>query len=74
VTEQLAVLPLPLSVQTALLKVPGPLLVQVTVPLGVTKWPMRSSRTVAVQVMGTSTTAVLGQFMLVLVGCPVGSA
>ena len=68
-TEQLAELPLPLSVQLPLLlKLPMPSLVKLTVPLGVLLVPPELSLTVAVQLVELSTGVVLGvQLTLVLV-------
>jgi hypothetical protein len=51
VTEQLAVLPLPESVQLVLLKVPAPVLLKLTLPVGVVCVPMSMSLTVAAQVV-----------------------
>ena len=67
-TEQLAVLPAPESVQLELLKVPAPLLLKLTVPVGVLGVPVSVSVTVAVQVVGWPTTTDAGvQPTLVLV-------
>src|SRR5439155_927669 len=54
VTEQLAELPVPLSVQLAAEKVP-PLFVKLTVPVGVVATPGVVSVTVAVQLVGLPT-------------------
>src|SRR5437667_344411 len=54
VTEQLAELPVPLSVQLAAEKVP-PLFVKLTVPVGVVATPEVVSVTVAVQLVGLPT-------------------
>src|SRR2546430_16621481 len=68
VTEQLAETPLPVSAQLELLKVPAPLLVKLTVPVGVFAAPTSVSLTVAVQVVGWPTTTDAGlQPTLVLV-------
>src|SRR6267143_2031230 len=56
VTEQLVELPEPERVQLAALKVPVPLLVKLTVPVGVVFVPTSVSVTVAVQVVGCPTT------------------
>src|SRR2546425_420390 len=53
---QLAELPLPKSVQLVALKVPAPLLLKLTVPVGVLFVPTSVSATVAVQVVGCPTT------------------
>src|SRR5438093_11539004 len=68
VTERLAVLPVPVSVQLELLKVPAPLLPKLTVPVGVLLVPVSVSLTVAVQVVAWPTTTDAGlQPTLVLV-------
>ena len=68
VTEQLAAAPLPERVQLVGLKVPVPLLVKLTVPVGVVGEAVVSV-TVAVQVVGLPTETVYGvQLTLVLVG------
>ena len=68
VTEQLLELPEPERVQLAALKVPAPLLVKPTVPVGVVFVPTSVSVTVAVQVVDVpSGTAVGEQLTLVLV-------
>ena len=56
VTEQVAELPEPERVQLVALKVPAPLLVKLTVPVGVVFVPTSVSVTVAVQVVGCPTT------------------
>jgi len=69
VTEQLAELPVPLSVQLAAEKVP-PLFVKLTVPVGVVATPGVVSVTVAVQLVGLPTGTEAGvQLTLVVVGC-----
>ena len=70
-TEQLAALPLPLSVQLDEgLKVPVPLLVKLTVPVGVVAPELAVSVTVAVQVVDPLTGTVPGvQLTVVLVEC-----
>jgi len=55
VTEQLAEAPVPESVQLVGLKVPVPLLVKLTVPVGVLAVPTSVSVTVAVQVVDVPT-------------------
>ena len=61
-------LPVPESVQLELLKVPAPLLLKLTVPVGVLLVPTSVSLTVAVQVVGWPTTTDAGlQPTLVLV-------
>jgi len=68
VTEQVAELPLPVSVQLELLKVPAPLLPKLTVPVGVLLVPTPVSLTVAVQLVEAPTGTVAGvQLTLVLV-------
>ena len=68
-TEQLAELPLPARVQLAGVKVPAPLEVKVTVPVGVLAVPAPVSVTVAVQVVDPPTGTVAGvQLTVVLVG------
>ena len=68
VTEQVAELPEPERVQLAALKVPVPLLVKVTVPVGVVFVPTSVSVTVAVQVVDVPSDTVVGeQLTLVLV-------
>ena len=68
-TEQLAEPPLPESVQLAALKVP-PLLVQLTVPVGVVAEPGVASVTVAVQLVALPTGTEAGeQFTVVVVSC-----
>jgi|SRR5713226_9971887 len=54
-TEQLAELPLPLSVQLVALNVPVELVVKLTVPVGVIAVPGLASVTVAVQVVALPT-------------------
>src|SRR2546426_12841317 len=62
VTEQLLELPEPERPQfAALLKVPAPLLVKLTVPVGVVFVPTSVSVTVAVQVVGGPRTTVDGE-------------
>ena len=69
VTEQLAELPVPLSVQLAAEKVP-PLFAKLTVPVGVVGTPGVVSVTVAVQLVGLPTGTEAGvQLTLVVVGC-----
>ena len=69
VTEQLAELPVPLSVQLAAEKVP-PLFVKLTVPVGVVATPGVVSVTVAVQLVELPTGTEAGvQLTLVVVGC-----
>ena len=62
-TEQVAVAPLPFSVQLAGLNVPVPLgvRVQLTLPAGVIAAPGLVSETVAVQVVGVPARTVLGE-------------
>ena len=61
-------LPVPESVQLELLKVPAPLLLKLTVPVGVLLVPVSVSLTVAVQVVAWPTTTDAGlQPTLVLV-------
>ena len=60
-------LPAPESVQLELLKVPAPLLLKLTVPVGVLGVPLSVSVTVAVQVVGWPTTDAGVQPTLVLV-------
>src|SRR2546428_94312 len=61
-------LPLPESVQLVALNVPAPLLLKLTVPVGVLFVPTSVSATVAVQVVASPTTTVAGeQLGLVLV-------
>ena len=68
VTEQLAELPVPLSVQLAAEKVP-PLFVKLTVPVGVMVVPRPVSVTVAVQLVGLPTGTEAGaQLTVVVVG------
>jgi hypothetical protein len=63
-----AELPLPVSVQLELLKVPAPLLPKLTVPVGVLLVPTSVSLTVAVQLVEAPTGTVAGvQLTLVLV-------
>src|SRR2546428_4328355 len=54
-------LPLPESVQLVALKVPAPLLLKLTVPVGVLFVPTSVSATVAVQVVAWPTTTVAGE-------------
>jgi hypothetical protein len=61
VTEQVAVGPAPLKVQLAGLNVPLPLLVKLTVPVGVIGVPVSLSVTVAVQVVGAPAGTVGGE-------------
>ena len=69
VTEQLAELPVPLSVQLAAEKVP-PLFVKLTVPVGVMVVPRPVSVTVAVQLVGLPTGTEAGaQLTVVVVAC-----
>ena len=69
VTEQLAELPVPLSVQLAAEKVP-PLFVKLTVPVGVVATPGVVSVTVAVQLVGLPTGTEAGaQLTVVVVAC-----
>jgi hypothetical protein len=68
VTEQLALGPLPDSVQLVALKVPVPLVVKLTVPVGVVLVPVAVSVTVAVHVVEPPRTTVDGaQLTVVLV-------
>ena len=69
VTEQLAELPVPLSVQLAAEKVP-PLFAKLTVPVGAVAEPGVASVTVAVQLVGLPTGTETGvQLTLVVVPC-----
>jgi hypothetical protein len=68
VTEQLAELPLPESVQLGALKVPAPLLVKLTVPVGVVGVPKSMSLTVALQTVDSPGAITVGvQLTLVAV-------
>src|SRR2546428_8282632 len=68
VTEQLELLPEPLSVQGLPLKVPAPLEEKSTVPIGVLVLPVAVSVTVAVQVVALFTGTLVGvQLTLVMV-------
>jgi hypothetical protein len=61
ITEQFAVVPLPLRVQVAMLKLPAaPVLVKLTMPVGVMGVPADASVTVAVQVDAWLTVTVDG--------------
>ena len=66
VTEQLAELPVPLSVQLAAEKVP-PLFAKLTVPVGVMAVPGPVSVTVAVQLVGLPTGTEAGEQLTVVV-------
>jgi hypothetical protein len=79
VTEQVAVGPAPLNVQLVGLNVPLPLLVKLTVPVGVIGAPVSLSVTVAVQVVETpaatvggeqSTVVIVERFVTVTVSMP----
>ena len=66
VTEQLAELPLPASVQLVGVKVPAPLELKLTVPVGVLGVPPPVSVTVAVQVVDAPTATVAGEQLTVV--------
>ena len=67
VTEQVALLPLPLRPQLELPKVPAPLLAKLTVPVGVMAVPGPVSVTVAVQLVELPTGTEAGEQLTVVV-------
>src|SRR2546428_13364649 len=68
VTEQLELLPEPLSVQGLPLKVPAPLEEKSTVPIGVLVLPVAVSVTVAVQVVALFTGTLVGPQLTLVMG------
>ena len=66
VTEQVAELPEPERVQLVALKVPAPLLVKLTVPVGVVFVPASVSLTVAMQLVAWLTTTDDGEQLTVV--------
>ena len=65
-TEQLAVVPVCESEHSVALNVPGPLLVQFTVPIGADGVPVALSATIAVHVVGCPIWTEVGEHLTVV--------